>query len=209
MKLGPGAEEIGPRSAASQMLNVAMRGLPPRERILTTPAGDRVHGWWYSKNPGIQYAQKLVDKAHETFPDTSPAITRLLPPLWRSQASRIKSASRAMAQQTAKQATSEGALFAKKWGKIDDVMSLAARMVLEGTLPKDLIQFHKDMLAEGKLKPKDIEATQARLALIPEAAKMLTTKTHKLTDAEGNVVANEKVPVVKTGHAELQQFVDE
>jgi hypothetical protein len=209
MKLGAGGRELGPKSVGRQAFATALRGLPPRERILQTPSGTPVHGWWFSKNLGIQSAQMAVDKLHDWFPDSAPLLIRAaLPPLWRSQASRIKSASMAASMTANKEATALGAAFAKKWAGVQDVAHMAARMVLEGTLPKDLLQFHKDMLAEGKLSPKDTAATQARIPLIQEAAKMLTTKTHDITDETG-AVFKEKVPVVKTEHADLQKFVDE
>jgi hypothetical protein len=210
-KIGEGGVAEGPRPLGTQITKTLLRGLPQQERLLTTPAGDIVRGWMYSKNPMMKAFQSWVDAEHLRHPDEtlSPFRRAINPALWRSQASRIKSASMAMHQLADRSATAEGSVFARKWAGITDAFGAAARMVLEGTMPEDVLKFHRDQIAGGKLKGKDLAATTARIPLIEEAARMLDSTTHELTNEDGAVVGHVTVPTVKPEFTKLQEFVDE
>jgi hypothetical protein len=199
METGAGGVEVGPKGVARQIGTHLRYGMPPRERLLQVPGGGTQAGWWYGKNPLTMGLQMAVDRAYGRFPN---------PRLLRSQSSRVKSAALTQATSVERDAASESAAYMKKWGKVSDTFGAAMKMVLEGTEPKDVLKFFKDNIASGKLKGKDLAATQAKIPLIEEASKYLTTMTHPLEDLNGNVIANETVPVLRDdAPPELHQFV--
>jgi hypothetical protein len=215
-----GAEEprYEPQSVGHQLIQTLLHGTPKEERLLTTSggsaldtllgttAGTVMHGWVYSRNPVIRSAQKLVDQAHNTFPDTteSPIWHLLGKPILGSQARRINKASAALGRIERSSERQLGSLFAKKWGKVGDEMHMAARIVAEGYHPQELIDMHQKFLDSGSLSPKMVQETQRRIPIIQAAAKRLTTATHTLDD--GREVP---VSVAKPGEEELQKYIDE
>lgn len=201
-----------------QLLRTLLYGSPKEERILTTEghpvldtllgtaAGTVQHGWMYSRNPTIRAAQKLVDQAHRTFPDSteSPLWHLLGKPVLGSQARRVSRASAALGRIERNSERKLGDLFQKKWGGVGNPMHMAARIVAEGYTPDELITMHQKFIDSGTLSPKMVQEAQARIPVIQEAAQHLTTETHTLTGGRQVVVS-----VAKEGEDKLQQYIDE
>jgi hypothetical protein len=215
---GAEAPRFEPQPVGHQLIQTLLHGTPKEERLLTTEgapvldtllgttAGSVMHGWWYSRNPVIRSAQKLVDQAHNTFPDTTEsAIWHLLgKPILGSQARRINKASAALGRIERSSERKLGDLFQKKWGNVGDATHMAARIVAEGYHPQELIDMHQKFLDSGALSPKMVQETQKRIPIIQAAAEKLTTETHTLED--GRQVP---VSVAKPGEEELQKYIDE
>lgn len=183
-------------------------------KMFTTPDGIVTHGWWYSKDPLIRSAQKLIDRMYEKHANdlldgglTAPIwqIARKGTPFWRTQSGRFEAAAKAYNLTVAKEAKSEAAAFGREWGTASDSFHLALRMVAEGVTPKALRSAHERWLSSGKLGPKLRGETERRLAMIPEAEKLLQEKT--ITDEVTGV--KRTVPIPDPENPEFVRYVEE
>lgn len=188
-----------------QVRDALRYGPPDQERLLPDSQGNLKSGWWYSKNPAVKSAQQLIDKMYDTFPDGKPPLwLRAIPGFQRSQAGRLASA--AKATQTIERTASQADVnqFIKKWKDATSPEDLAVRMAGELTTPEALTHFHENMLESGLLKPFQEAETKARLALIPEAAKLL--KTEEITLPSGKVL---QISVPKDPNSRFAQMVED
>jgi len=174
----------------------------------TTPDGIVTHGWWYSRDPLIRGAQKLIDHMYETHADNpnSPIwnIARKATPFYRTQSGRFQMAAKAYNLTVQKENIAEAAQFGREWGNAGDPMHLAVRMVAEGVTPKALLKAHQRWLTAG-LGPKLEAETKARMALIPEAQKLLHER--EIVDPETGTVR--MVPVPKDPTGDLARYVED
>jgi len=205
------------RGPAQQERLIRVKGaIDPNEGLtlentkqFTTPDGVVTHGWYYSKDPLIRSAQKLIDHMYDTHADNpnSPIwnIARKATPFYRTQSGRFQMAAKAYNLTVQKENTAEAAQFARKYGESGDAQHLALRMVAEGVTPEALTAAHNRWLATGKLGPKLTAETRARLNMIPEAAKYLDKKVVK-----DDVTGTERtIPVPSANHPEFAQYVND
>jgi len=176
---------------------------------LTTPDGIVTHGWWYSKDPLIRSAQKLIDHMYETHADNPNSaiwnVVRKGTPFYRTQSGRFSAAAKAYNLTIQKESKSEAAAFAKKWGTAEDPWHLANRMVAEGVTPQALTRAHQRWLSTGTLGPKLEAETRARLEMIPETQKLLDQR--QIVDPETGT--RRIVPIPKATEPQFEQYVNE
>lgn len=199
----------GPVSFGRQFRTELLTGAPAQQRVLKDVQGNPQYGWWYSRDPTIRAAQKLTDRAYTHFEGTPPWPLKLFPPFTKTQAQRAGKAARAQQVQLETAMGAKGMQLWKKWGQLPDAIHLAARMVLEGTTPKVLRDFHQRMLDSDTLNNIQIAETHRRLPMIDEAAQYLDTKRITLEGEHALKGHTFEVPVPKDGAVDLQNYVND
>jgi len=170
------------KPVGEQIRDVWLRGPSPEPRLLVkpgtatpdNPAGVVQPGWLYSKDPLIKASQKLIDRQYTKFPSgTPPPIWRVLPPFWKDQFGRIKSAKSSELLYATRAQKADATAFVAEHGKRSDGLYLADKLVAEGrTVEGATATAHRE-LSRGDLTPKQTAETEKLLEVLPEAQKYL------------------------------------
>lgn len=187
------------RTHQQQVRSALLFGPAREERILwpkgvedlDTPDSVARHGWWYSRDPFIKAAQKMVDRAYETLPETRVA------PIWkvltegvgpegrkfggplRTQDQRISSAERAWQSGVNKEIRAKGQqLLAKHETLMSPRNWMVLRLIGEGTRPEKMITYYQSRLLDETVRetPRMVNEIHRKIAALREAAEVVRPK---------------------------------
>lgn len=189
----------GGLSQSRQLTHALLHGPAPEARFFKS--GDLAQkAGYFSKNPTIKAAQKLLDRAHEVNPDFA------IPGLFKSQDARIFKAGRVeniLQPFTRNIARDLPAKLVAKYKGLTPAEFVAGRVVAEGVTPEARIAYHEKQLASG-LPERLARETRQQIGLLEGARQFLTTKDVQLSNGEIH-----QLPVVKPEHEKLAQFVED